>query len=66
MTDAKWIAVSDRLPLNDGQYLCATWLHMDMTQHVEVASYRGGAGTFSEASVTHWMPLPQPPQGDKT
>jgi len=58
-----WISVVDRLPNADGRYICATWLHMDATQNIEICSYRSGTCMFSDHNVTHWMPLPPPPQG---
>ena len=57
-----WISIVDRLPNEDGRYLCATWLHMDMTQNIEICSYSGGL--FSDHNVTHWIPLPSQPKGN--
>ena len=57
----EWISIDDRLPDDDGRFLCATWPHIDMTQHVEICSFRSGTGQFDSHPVTHWMPLPKAP-----
>ena len=58
---AGWISVEVRLPDDDCYVLGATWKTLDDRQHVEIVSYRSGAGGFSFDPVTHWMPLPVPP-----
>ena len=64
----KWISVKDRLPEEDGYYIC----------NVRSFAFRGSFyqamlkydnGGFIEGSiytddVTHWMPLPEPPKGE--
>lgn len=52
----EWTSVDDRLPDDDGRFLCATWQHMDMTQHIEICSFRLGTGQFDSYPETHWMP----------
>ena len=64
----KWIPVTERLPEEDGYYLC----------NVRSFAFRGSfyaamlkydKGGFIEGhiytdDVTHWMPLPEPPKGE--
>lgn len=76
----EWISVEDRLPEQDGWYLvfapgywgkrqsygidgmaCSNFKH-NYKDHwgIERKSSRGWSGI-----VTHWMPLPEPPKGEK-
>jgi hypothetical protein len=55
-----WIPVSERLPEKDGYYMvydCRYEQHFD-------ALFRGGAWSpyIYNLMVTHWMPLPEPPE----
>ena len=58
----KWISVKDRLPD------CAdTVLAVDRDGIRATAYYVGywhSGGELDEYSVTHWMPLPEPPEGE--
>ena len=60
----KWISVEDRLPEEPGEVLmvlhgrvCIAWYHID-------GRFESGSGLVFSAgkAVTHWMPLPQPPE----
>lgn len=59
----QWISVKDRLPEDDADYL--VWLYDACT--VERAMYYGDGEWLTEELdnltrfVTHWMPLPEPP-----
>jgi len=57
----QWISVDDRLPEGDGEVL--VWDGEDI--HACFRSGQGdflsGVGSLLVTSVTHWMPLPEPP-----
>lgn len=65
----KWISVKDRLP--DGGYkLCLAWTNgfLDGLYPQIVSRSNGVWGDpvlddleFDDESITHWMPLPEPP-----
>lgn len=63
---ATWICVEERLPENDEHYL--VWCS-DNNSH-ELALYFGDGEWLTEdlenitRVVTHWMPLPKPPEGE--
>jgi hypothetical protein len=63
VTVAKWIPVTERLPD------CAdTVLAVDRDGTMSTAYYVGywhSGGYLDEDAVTHWMPLPEPPKGEK-
>ncbi|HHL7518982.1 TPA: DUF551 domain-containing protein [Klebsiella pneumoniae] len=54
-----WIPVSERMPENDGVYLC--WDNRYVTTYAFIF---GGwqANQFIAKNITHWMPLPNPPR----
>ena len=57
----EWISINDRLPNSPGHYLAvADWMGV-----VEKAEFDGTSQwnvSFGGSSVTHWMPLPEPPK----
>ena len=59
----EWISVQDRLPDYLGD--CLVWAH-DQEGHgylrIDTYSWRYG---FLHLNVTHWMPLPAPPEDDQ-
>ena len=63
--ERRWIPVSERFPGRDGFYLV-----LENTN--QVAGYYhwckqfgwNDGGRINIQSVTHWMPLPQPPEGE--
>ena len=76
----EWISVNDRLPEEDNNYIvtvcdegCSDGEGIWYSTVVVVAEYYKGSWTWydggSEYSlediVTHWMPLPQPPKGER-
>jgi hypothetical protein len=63
-----WIKCSDRLPDKEGHYL----IHLvnGFTKEYDVAyffnnSYNNNWGGWSDENITHWMPLPEPPEESK-
>ncbi|HIE9700789.1 TPA: DUF551 domain-containing protein [Klebsiella quasipneumoniae subsp. similipneumoniae] len=58
----KWIPVSERMPESNGVYF--GW---DGKRVLEVNCFFGGfsANQFIHGEITHWMPMPAPPQEGK-
>ena len=64
----KWISVDDRLPEEDGYYLCCIKSSL-FPDRVYIDILECDKGSFEEGhiytdTVTHWMPLPTPPEGE--
>jgi hypothetical protein len=68
----EWISVKDRLPEKQGHFL--VWAPESFpknTEHVVAEFYDDNNTFYSESSdmpmpdVTHWQPLPAPPQPEK-
>lgn len=55
----KWIPVSERMPENDGAYLC--WDNRYVTTYAFIFG-AWQANQFIAKNITHWMPLPAAPQ----
>lgn len=55
----KWITVSERMPENDGAYLC--WDNRYVTTYAFIFG-AWQANQFVAKNITHWMPLPNPPK----
>ena len=63
----QWIAVEDRLPEEDGYYLCCIKSSL-FPDRVYIDILECDKSSFEEGhiytdTVTHWMPLPDPPKG---
>lgn len=58
----RWIPVSERMPQNDGAYLC--WDNRYVTTYAFIFG-AWQANQFIAKNITHWMPLPAGPQGVK-
>ena len=61
----EWISVEERLPAEDVRVL--VWLRKDhKTTYTRIDTDRRLNGVWVRwyESVTHWMPLPEPPKGD--
>lgn len=55
----EWISAKERLPEKDGRYLI---VEKHFSKWVGVSSMRNGRFDFE---ITHWMPLPSPPEQEK-
>ena len=55
----KWIPVSERMPENDGAYLC--WDNSYVTTYAFIFG-AWQANQFIAKNITHWMPLPAGPK----
>lgn len=67
--ESKWIPVTERLPSDNGKYLCHIFdSSLNNLQFIAMVYYdRGNFVTQSSCvtdCVTHWMPLPEPPKGE--
>ena len=64
----KWIPVTERLPEEDGRYLCNTRsFAFPGSFYQTIMKYEKGGfieGYIYTDDVTHWMPLPEPPKED--
>ena len=68
----QWISVEDRLPEKDSRVLA--YFRSDKSEGIEDCYFSGMRNrfvlyhTFEEVpdgiTITHWMPLPEPPKGD--
>ena len=63
----KWISVEDRMPEEDGYYLCCIKSSL-FPDRVYIDILECDKGSFEEGhiytdTVTHWMSLPEPPKG---
>lgn len=73
-TVSRWIPVTERLPEEWEPVLVLTRSHPDAEGFVQTAVYIGNPGywrvTWNHCmleynTVTHWMPLPEPPADEK-
>ena len=64
VTFQKWIPVTERLPdedqkaiciMDDGSFRVFRWSYIDWM-------WDDGNEWYKEKDITHWMPLPEPPQ----
>lgn len=55
----EWMSVDERLPERNGRYLTHCKIE---NQSLVCILYYCKIGGFNEGTVTHWMPLPQPPE----
>lgn len=68
---ARWIPVGERLPGNDGVHCDLVLMYMD-DHNIREGYYDDGNWYFTllaspiTRTVTHWMPLPQPPESEVT
>ena len=65
VTVQEWISVKDRLP-EDGQIVltCKNGICDIQTYEARRNGWLCKGWFWSMATVTHWMPLPQPPKGE--
>ena len=57
----EWISVDERLPERAGAYLTYTFRGYTKLSHFEEWAI-GEKPFFDDYTVTHWMPLPEPPK----
>ena len=59
----KWISVKDRLPENDDTVLTYTSLGYSFNHFLNITDNGKKKNIWNGcAKVTHWMPLPEPPE----
>ena len=56
---SKWVSVKDRLPEKDGRYLA--YGSAFGRCRMGILYYSAELKHFNDGEVTHWMPLPEPP-----
>lgn len=59
---SRWIPVSERLPEEDGKYICTIDVY-DRDRIVDFVTYNQNLGWYVH-NVTAWMPLPPSYQGE--
>lgn len=57
--EGEWISVDERLPDADGDYLVWNNYHKAIVGHYWL---KGRYFISKAVTVTHWMPLPEPPE----
>ena len=60
-SEGEWISVDERLPDRTGKYLVATFDRRVSIGNL-IDCYCDGDLSFDNYKVTHWMPLPEPPE----
>ena len=61
----EWISVEDRLPDNEGDYLCYYKYEHKSPNVICENTYIGNGLWLSETNkITHWTLLPEPPNGE--
>lgn len=60
----EWISVDERLPTNEGKYLVCTAKGKVYVENFVDYYGNGKRLCFDNYTVTHWMPLPEPPKGE--
>lgn len=58
----RWISVEDKLPEEEGKYLCI--IQNRYERKVEIELFISSVGFISPNKITHWMPLPEMPKGE--
>ena len=60
----KWISVKKRLPKKSGYYLVND-TNLGYSVQSRYFHFDRGIWDSGDYTITHWMPLPLPPKGDK-
>lgn len=58
----EWISVKDQLPEDTGRYLAFCGHAQWGERRYKLASFLKEAGWIDASDITHWQPLPQPPE----
>lgn len=58
----RWIPCSERTPDMPGDYLVCTKNEYYGTKNVSKRYFNGGCWSGRWTNITHWMPLPEPPE----
>lgn len=58
----RWIPCSERMPDMPGDYLVCTKNEYYGTKNVSKRYFNGGCWSGRWTNITHWMPLPEPPE----
>lgn len=58
----KWISVKDKLPEEAKDY--TVYNPSSYYNTIYTATWYGNKWNNSNSFITHWMPLPEPPEGD--
>ena len=68
VTVQEWIPVKDRLPESgkEGVLIALRWGEVDIGWCEEGQWSSEFVNEYEDGEVTHWMPLPQPPKGEKS
>lgn len=61
LRETGWISVKDRMP-NVHQRVLVYCQSKTIEMHVTACMYMGGYFSRKVHNVTHWMPLPEPPE----
>lgn len=64
----KWIPVTERLPEEKDRYLTVSiepWFGTTVVDTMRWSGVWMYDGRQTEATVTHWMPLPEPPKAEE-
>ena len=56
----RWIPVTERLPEDEVQVLACTKHGKPFPAHCKYGKWR----VSGSVTITHWMPLPEPPKGE--
>ena len=68
VTVQEWISVNDRLPESgkEGVLIALRWGEVDIGWCEDGRWSSEFINEYEEGEVTHWMPIPQPPKGEKS
>ena len=65
---AEWTSVKNRMPESGKRYLVQIIEPLFGSKIIDIIRYDKGVWTYDgmpvQANVTHWMPLPEPPEED--
>lgn len=62
---SEWISVKDRLPSRTMKVITWNGISINMDIYSETTGLFFTGADNDRLSVTHWMPLPEPPEGEE-